>query len=447
MEPTRDRRAAHERLSTGTLARWTRICATHPWRVVLGFLATVAVLIALVATVGGGLRDEFDIPGSDTQKATDLIEAEFAAEQGASSTSSSRAPQGERLDTPERKAAIQRAIARLKSPSSSRPTTRSAWRASVIRSARTRSPTTGALRTPKLSSTRSSSKRIAKRCSRSRTPSVRPPSRGSDRRVQRRRRVPTDRAGNGGTARPAHGAHRAARRLPHVRGDVDPDRTGAHGPGRRSSPVHHRRPDHDQHDHADPARLDDRSGRRDRLLVIHRHPLQAAPSRGAHRRTAAAEAGASAGRAVRLCRADGCHLGQRPGPDRAGLRHEARHRQRPGRADDGADRKLAALACSAAWAQDRPSQGAVHPSDRRLGCRPRQDDRRALGSVRDRSRAGRVRGLAARAGPRGDVRARSTGRGRPGDAAQGADEPAGPTTCSPRGSGRASTAPSRSSWT
>jgi putative drug exporter of the RND superfamily len=115
MEPTRERRAAQDRLSTGALARWTRACATHPWRVILGFFATVAVLIALVATVGGSLRDEFDIPGSDTQKATDLIESEFASEQGGVLNIVFAAPEGERLDTPERKAAIERAIARLKS--------------------------------------------------------------------------------------------------------------------------------------------------------------------------------------------------------------------------------------------------------------------------------------------------------------------------------------------
>jgi RND superfamily putative drug exporter len=103
MEPTRERRAAHERLSTGALARWSRACATHPWRVVLGFFATVAVLIALVVTVGGSLRDEFDIPGSDTQKATDLIESEFASEQGGVLNIVFAAPEGERLDTPERK--------------------------------------------------------------------------------------------------------------------------------------------------------------------------------------------------------------------------------------------------------------------------------------------------------------------------------------------------------
>jgi RND superfamily putative drug exporter len=114
--PKLERRAAHERLSTGGLARWTRACATHPWRVVFGFLASVAVLIALVATVGGSLRDEFEIPGSDTQKATDLIKAEFASEQGGVLNIVFAAPEGERLDTPERKAAVERAITRLKSP-------------------------------------------------------------------------------------------------------------------------------------------------------------------------------------------------------------------------------------------------------------------------------------------------------------------------------------------
>jgi putative drug exporter of the RND superfamily len=114
-EPTSERLAAHERLSTGALARWTRACASHPWRVVLGWVGIVVLLVVLVATVGGGLRDEFEIPGSDTQKATDLIESEFASEQGGVLNIVFAAPEGERLDTPERKAAIEKAIARLKS--------------------------------------------------------------------------------------------------------------------------------------------------------------------------------------------------------------------------------------------------------------------------------------------------------------------------------------------
>src|SRR5918994_2653358 len=115
MEPTRERRAAHERLSTGGLARWTRACATHPWRVVFSWIGIVALLIVLVGAVGGELRDEFEIPGSDTQKATDLIKSEFASEQGGVMNVVFAAPEGERLDTPERRAAVQQAIARLKS--------------------------------------------------------------------------------------------------------------------------------------------------------------------------------------------------------------------------------------------------------------------------------------------------------------------------------------------
>jgi putative drug exporter of the RND superfamily len=108
------RSEAHERLSTGALARWARACATHPWRVVFGWIGIVVLLIVLVATVGGSLKDEFEIPGSDTQKATDLIEAEFASEQGGVLNLVFAAPRGERLDTPQRKAAIQEAIAKLK---------------------------------------------------------------------------------------------------------------------------------------------------------------------------------------------------------------------------------------------------------------------------------------------------------------------------------------------
>ena len=67
-EPRSERRAAHQRLSTGGLANWTRACAAHPWRVVLGWVGIIALLVVLVGTVGGELRDEFEIPGSETQR-------------------------------------------------------------------------------------------------------------------------------------------------------------------------------------------------------------------------------------------------------------------------------------------------------------------------------------------------------------------------------------------
>src|SRR3954467_9203359 len=109
-----DRRAAHERLSTGGLARWTRICATHPWRLVFGWVGIVALLVVLVIAIGGSLKDEFTIPGSESQKATDLIESEFASEQGGVLNLVFAAPKGETLDTPDRKQAINAAVAKLK---------------------------------------------------------------------------------------------------------------------------------------------------------------------------------------------------------------------------------------------------------------------------------------------------------------------------------------------
>src|SRR5262245_12248779 len=91
-----------------------RACASHPWRVVGAWVGIIAMLVVLVGTVGGGLKDEFEIPGSDTQKATDLIEAEFAEEQGGVLNVVFAAPKGERLDSPESKAAVDEAIAKLK---------------------------------------------------------------------------------------------------------------------------------------------------------------------------------------------------------------------------------------------------------------------------------------------------------------------------------------------
>jgi hypothetical protein len=115
MSETQDRLLAHERLSTGGLARLMRSFAAHPWRVVVTWLGIIAALIVLAATIGGGLKDKFEIPGSDTQKATDLIESEFASEQGGVLNLVFAAPPGQRLDTPERKAAVEAAIKKLRS--------------------------------------------------------------------------------------------------------------------------------------------------------------------------------------------------------------------------------------------------------------------------------------------------------------------------------------------
>src|SRR6201988_1376172 len=114
--PMAERRTEDLPLSTGSLARWARACATHPWRVIAAWVGIVVLLVFLVATIGGSLRDEFEIPGSDTQKAVDLIESEFTSEQGGVLNIVFAAPPGQRLDTPERKRATEDAIGELKGP-------------------------------------------------------------------------------------------------------------------------------------------------------------------------------------------------------------------------------------------------------------------------------------------------------------------------------------------
>src|SRR3954449_6855137 len=111
---TDSRLAAHERLSSGALARWARAQATRPWRTVFAWIGIVIGLIVIVIAFGGGLRDKFEIPGSETQKAVDLIESEFTSEQGGVLNIVFAAPPGQRLDTPQRKQAIKAAIAKLK---------------------------------------------------------------------------------------------------------------------------------------------------------------------------------------------------------------------------------------------------------------------------------------------------------------------------------------------
>jgi putative drug exporter of the RND superfamily len=102
-----ERRIAHE----GALARIAGACARRPWRVVAGWAGVFVVLIGLNAAFHGKLINDFKIPGSDTQKATDLITAKFGAQKGAALRVVLAAPEGQRLDTPARSGAIRRMVA------------------------------------------------------------------------------------------------------------------------------------------------------------------------------------------------------------------------------------------------------------------------------------------------------------------------------------------------
>ena len=103
-----ERAAAH----SGGLARFVGACAAHPWRVVATWLTAVLLLIVLNAAFHGKLINEFKIPGTDFQKATDLINAKFGGQKGAALRVVVAAPEGQRLDSAAGTAAIEKMLRR-----------------------------------------------------------------------------------------------------------------------------------------------------------------------------------------------------------------------------------------------------------------------------------------------------------------------------------------------
>jgi RND superfamily putative drug exporter len=101
-----EQRIAH----TGALARWAGHCARHPWRVVTTWLGVVALLIVLNVFFHGTLVNEFKVPGTDFQKATDLINAKFGAQKGSALRVVIAAPEGQSVNTPERQAAVRQML-------------------------------------------------------------------------------------------------------------------------------------------------------------------------------------------------------------------------------------------------------------------------------------------------------------------------------------------------
>src|SRR3954449_7194154 len=102
-----ERRIAHE----GWLAGIAGACARRPWRVVGGWVVIVVGLIALNAAFHGKLINDFKIPGSDTQKAFDLITAKFGAEKGAALRVVISSTNAQRLDSTKNAAAIRKLLA------------------------------------------------------------------------------------------------------------------------------------------------------------------------------------------------------------------------------------------------------------------------------------------------------------------------------------------------
>ena len=350
------------------LARWTRFCASHPWRVVLGWLgdrrrphrarrdrrrlAAGRVRDPGLRHAAGDRPDRGGVrrrAGRRSQRRLRRARGRAARHGGAQGGDrrGTREPEDLRVQADrgeggahERRRPVQRADVRRE-------------RADRIRRGPVRP---GDLRRGPRVGRRGAGRRA--RGSRAR---------GRDGRVQRRRRVPADRAGHLRAARSPRGDHRPADRLPDVRGGVHPDRARDRRARDGVPPaLHPRGPDRHQHDHADP-RLDDRAGRRDRLLALHRDPVPAA----AARRAVAAGRGRRGGRLRRprgaLRGPHGRDRRDRARVLRARLRHEARDRQRARRADHRAARELAPdLGAAPARPQGRPAQAPVPAEARRL---------------------------------------------------------------------------------
>ncbi len=101
------RRVAH----TGAQARMAGHFARHPWRVIFSWIGIFVVLIGLNVAFHGTLINDFNLPGTDVQRATDLINAKFPVQKGAALRVVVAAPPGQRLDSPQGRAAIQQMIA------------------------------------------------------------------------------------------------------------------------------------------------------------------------------------------------------------------------------------------------------------------------------------------------------------------------------------------------
>ena len=233
--------------------------------------------------MGGSLRDEFEIPGSDTQKATDLIESEFASEQGGVLNVVFAAPAGERLDTPERKAAIEDGDRAPQVAASSRP--------------RPTRPGIESVGDPFSEDTFSDDGRIAYAEAQF-NETIEDKDRDEVVAVEDAVRETVAPAGvtveyNGEAEFPPieQGTSEVLGLLAAIIVLLFVFRTFvammipialAITRARDGVPaaLHPRRPDRHQHDHADP-RLDDRARRRHRLLAVHRHALQTAPARRA----------------------------------------------------------------------------------------------------------------------------------------------------------------------
>ncbi|MGF1471326.1 MAG: MMPL family transporter, partial [Rubrobacteraceae bacterium] len=82
---------------TAALYRLGRFCANHPGRVILVWLLAVAVIGAFALLIGQQTSNQLTLPGTDSQRASNLLQNNFPDEANGSVPVAFRAPKGEKL--------------------------------------------------------------------------------------------------------------------------------------------------------------------------------------------------------------------------------------------------------------------------------------------------------------------------------------------------------------
>jgi RND superfamily putative drug exporter len=80
----------------------------RPWRVIVTWLLALGAVLGLGVGLGGQMQESFAIPGTESQKAIDKLEAVFPQASGGSAQVVLQAPDGERVGDEDHRAAIQK---------------------------------------------------------------------------------------------------------------------------------------------------------------------------------------------------------------------------------------------------------------------------------------------------------------------------------------------------
>ncbi|XRQ09255.1 MMPL family transporter [Actinomadura welshii] len=85
--------------------------ARRPWTVIGAWLVAAAVVMGLAGTAGGSFADDFAAPGSQSEKAMELLDERFPEASGGSARAVFAAPRGQRLER--YRPAVEAAVARI----------------------------------------------------------------------------------------------------------------------------------------------------------------------------------------------------------------------------------------------------------------------------------------------------------------------------------------------